>query len=686
MEDHMTSSDTTGTGSSVVTMVADSIGTELEQSASSTLQCDGYLRNRELERSERSLLLQLYQLASASQLPSMQHSQRLDQRLHMLREEVRTMSRDKERGERVWRDRLQRCQRQLKAKEEEMSLQSQYFQNFKTQLHHKLSLARDREQSLQNRIYTLEKQLLDMTVSAATGMTTICAARITVGTVTHWDEKERLPPMRGEGEGEEAIKEERRRQWQPSVGNEREGEKEIQGGRVKDTKQNSNEARLQGFILSLQEDLRVLLEREEHGMTERRRLMEQLQTAQENSHFLGCKVEEMKAEVHQLKLSENSLMEEVEELKEENRQSLSDPANQAASQSSTGPQSTCPSPGSNTLSCTTAMGNSSIGSFGEVRLMSEEGTGQAQSSAVPPVQHLVAAESMQNNTEDHSSSAKSETPPKIFQKTNHSLQSLSLAKETMDEFKRGTWCSRRIANLEESPSEESDALLEAYRSLELGEDLQAFQKQRDHLEEEHTQEQLQIMPQENNRLKVQLRKDAEEQEAEAGQGSSRQKVSALPTSDGGEDNTILALAQDDLVHALNRENRALADRIQELLAHIELREDEIKSEQTLLKKHMSKLNMDLVSLKQENQEHECLITELTKKTEDDLNTIMDLQQRLVESEQRMEGSQVGKDLQSEFTAAISNLQQNNLEECVDTLVGKRAKRGRTTVCVQSTTR
>lgn len=44
------------------------------------------VRIRELERPERSL-----QLTSDSHLHSMQRSQRLDQRLHMLREEVRTM-------------------------------------------------------------------------------------------------------------------------------------------------------------------------------------------------------------------------------------------------------------------------------------------------------------------------------------------------------------------------------------------------------------------------------------------------------------------------------------------------------------------------------------------------------------------------------------------------------------------
>jgi len=264
-----------------------------------------------------------------------------------------------------------------------MSRQSQYFENFKTQLQHKLSLTRDREQNLQNRIYSLEKQLLDMTVSAATSMVTIRAGRITAGTVTHFEEQDRLLSMRGEGEGEEEKKEERRKQWQRE-GDEEKAETDREGGRNKVTKQTSNEARLQGFIICLQEDLRVLLEREEDGMTERRGLMEQLQEAQGNSHLLGCKVEELKGEVHQLKLSESFLMEEVEELREENerlQKILRDAANQTPSQSSTIPDSTCMSPGTNSPRCspavcstssdtllyTTAMGQSSVGSSGEVR-------------------------------------------------------------------------------------------------------------------------------------------------------------------------------------------------------------------------------------------------------------------------------------------------------------------------------
>lgn len=209
-----------------------------------------------------------------------------------------------------------------------MSRQSQYFENFKAQLQHKLNLSRDKEQSLQNRICTLEKQLLDMAVSAATGRVTRCPVRITAsGPRTQWGDQERLPSLRGEGEGGEEKKEDAWKQWQPKLGDERKGSQlgvqgviEIpeQGETTKETRPNLNESRLQNFILSLQEDLRVLLEREEVGLTEQRKLMGQLQDAQEKSRHLGCQVEEMEAQVKQLQLSESSLIKEVEELEEEN--------------------------------------------------------------------------------------------------------------------------------------------------------------------------------------------------------------------------------------------------------------------------------------------------------------------------------------------------------------------------------
>lgn len=86
--------------------------------------------------------------------------------------------------------------------------------------------------------------------------------------------------------------------------------------------------------------------------------------------------------------------------------------------------------------------------------------------------------------------------------------------ETVDEIKLGSWCSRDILNLEDCPSEESDALREAYRSLGLEKDVEGHQEQPSGLEAalQHTQQQLQGMLEENTRLKLLLRKQAEEEE------------------------------------------------------------------------------------------------------------------------------------------------------------------------------
>lgn len=230
-----------------------------------------------------------------------------------------------------------------------MTSQSQYCQAFKTQLQQRLNQALDTEQSLHRRIFALEKQLLDMSVSAATGTAAISAVRITANTISaRWEDQERLPSTRGEGEGEEDW----RKQQQPCLGTKSEGWEgndvmtgdEVQAERAINREKDSNEARLQGFILSLQEDLRVLLEREDHSVTVQRGLMEQLQEAQENNQLLSCQVKELKAQVTQLKLSESSLIEESEELREENHrlaQILRDVDDQTHHPGSSRPPDTC---------------------------------------------------------------------------------------------------------------------------------------------------------------------------------------------------------------------------------------------------------------------------------------------------------------------------------------------------------
>lgn len=144
----------------------------------------------------------------------------------------------------------------------------------------------------------------------------------------------------------------------------------------------------------------------------------------------------------------------------------------------------------------------------------------------------------------------------------------------------------------------------------------------------------------------------------------------LQTTAAAKDNTDFTIPQDDLVQALNQENRVLADRIQELVSHIEDREEEMKREDTQLRELISTLQMERVRLEQENQEQGGLITELTKKTEDDLNTIMELQQQLAEGEERVEESQVGKELcglqpQSDKTATSAGFLWSNLEARVE---------------------
>jgi len=147
--------------------------------------------------------------------------------------------------------------------------------------------------------------------------------------------------------------------------------------------------------------------------------------------------------------------------------------------------------------------------------------------AVSLVDHQGAAECLQNNTVDCVPSAKPKTPPKhdplnLFHhfgsKSDTEFQPLSFITESLNEFKLG--------NMEESPSEESDALRKAFRSLGLGEDLRALQEQCEHLEValQHKQEQLKVMAEENAQLRSQLRKEAEEQQKVTEHWSSREKV------------------------------------------------------------------------------------------------------------------------------------------------------------------
>ncbi|CAB1325281.1 unnamed protein product, partial [Coregonus sp. 'balchen'] len=699
----------TGTGAGAVTMVTGPTGTpdlqvlthrvkllehSLRDNVSSFTESESALHNRirELEVSEQRLLQKVEDLTANSVLhcPSMPQRQRLDERLHALREEVRSMSQEKERGDRVWRERLQRCQAQLRAKEEEMGRQSQYFEHFKSQLHHKLGLARDREQGLQTRLHQLERPVLEMNVSAATNIAPVNTASINSVTAANVNpimvptsgqqrpETERLPHPREEGEGEEEDEEENKQSrhygqplQQKQGADDREIEGEREGEEGEEGESLGGEARLRSFIFSLQEDLRVLLEREEQGLAEQRGLMEQLQEVQENNHFLSCTLEEMRTVVHRLKLTESSLMEEVEELQEEN-QRLCQRLSQTLRQTNHSLGSTDPSlsPAS-TPSLATSLPNTPA--LGQPLPCSVDNTdpvkvipGQSSLDTPPSAHHHGAAERSQEN------STLPLPRPDLLNLSGHRSQNPGLISlgtksiEGLGELSLGDWYpgpgGLTSLNLEEGTSEETEALREAYRSM--GGDMDSLRDHRDQLEStlRHTQDQLHRVTEENAQLKCKLREQGETGSCEVEQGSSfvgksmsnvqenkvptqnlipqgSRELTATPTQNdtilflAQDDLSLYALAQDDLALALNQENRALGRHIQELLAHIESQEGESERELVQLRMQVSLLERESTRLEQENQEQGSLITELTRKSEDDLNTIIDRQERRIKSSQ-----------------------------------------------------
>ncbi|KAK7919022.1 hypothetical protein WMY93_010306 [Mugilogobius chulae] len=495
----------------------------------------------------------------------MQHSQRLDQKLHILREEVRAMSREKDRWRRFGGSGCT-VSKAATGKRRRNHSSSQYYESFKSQLQHKLKQGRDREEALQNRIYTLEKQLLDMTVTAATGLASIEPVRITASSATDWEEQDKLPSLREE------------KQW------------------PKDSDKDSDQIRLQGFILSLQEDLRVLLEREEKAMTEHREVLEQLHEARK----------EMKSEIDHLNLCKVSLEEEVDELREENQrlqQSLRDADN---------------------------LPNNS-----------EECIQKPSLSVALPDHHKATAESSQNGPVDSSSAAKSESslvatngPQTLFNnfgsKSNPSFQSLTLTTETIDELRMGAWCYNGGS----------------LSSLVLGGDLDFIKEQRDRFEEalQQAHEQLKMAVLENANLRSQIKQQQEE-------SGLREDSSKDVGSSALDDSARFSIGSDDLVQALNEENRALAERIQELRDHIELREEEIMKERSEVKEEICRLEIDGARQQQEINEQACL-----------------LQQKLLEYEELKEEIRRKKlfGFQSKHTQTV--FRKDNIDECVDIVV------------------
>jgi len=149
---------------------------------------------------------------------------------------------------------------------------------------------------------------------------------------------------------------------------------------------------------------------------------------------------------------------------------------------------------------------------------------------------------------------------------------------------------------------------------------------------------------------------------------------------------------DDLVHALNRENRALAERIRELLARLDLREDDDDDERPRLEARVSELAADAARRERRLQEQGCLISELTRKTEDDLNAIMELRQRLAEAQdegkhppQSAKDEQPQQESRRQPDGTEQKLKQQEKEELVGSVASLREEQREAALAVRSRT-
>ncbi|XP_051784163.1 GRIP and coiled-coil domain-containing protein 2-like isoform X2 [Erpetoichthys calabaricus] len=238
-------------------------------------------RIKDLEMSERKLLGKVDLLSRRSQLSlSLRQRQEEKQNHHLWREEIETVTAEKEKSEKVLKEKLRRLQEQKKAKEEEMKAQSAYFEHYKQKVQQKLMLLRDREQSLQSKVFLLEKEIIEVLTSEA-----IVKAEL---------ERHKLD-----------LKKSNRKQG----ANDSEAET---------TCSKESEDVIKEYICSLQKDLNSFLDKEEDNHRKCKELQDRLERAEENEEFLTKKLSDFRSRIHELKLSESCLIEEMQDLTEQN--------------------------------------------------------------------------------------------------------------------------------------------------------------------------------------------------------------------------------------------------------------------------------------------------------------------------------------------------------------------------------
>ncbi|XP_065454268.1 uncharacterized protein C4orf50 homolog isoform X5 [Chrysemys picta bellii] len=246
-------------------------------------------RAKELELSQKKLFETVDQLNA--KLQQVENANlRVKGKLRNLQVELTDLVQKQEKAERKQKEKLWRLQDQLKTKEEEVKSQSAYFEHYKQKQNQKTAVLRERELSLQGHVSRLEKEVLDLNATTA-----FLFSELGEGTIQYLRCK--LEAVFNGIQGSLHF--------------------DVNITKIKTLIEDVDHY-MKSHLQTLQQNLKRLQEKEEGNNREQANLLTKLQHSQDNEDFLTRKLEESCCRVYDLKLSEISLQERVEELVEEN--------------------------------------------------------------------------------------------------------------------------------------------------------------------------------------------------------------------------------------------------------------------------------------------------------------------------------------------------------------------------------
>ncbi|XP_062492321.1 uncharacterized protein C4orf50 homolog isoform X2 [Pezoporus occidentalis] len=195
-----------------------------------------------------------------------------------------------EKSEKKQKEKLRWLQEQLKAKEDEIKSQSEYFEHYKQRQRQQTAVLRERESCLQDEVSRLEKQVQDLSAHVAHLL-----SKLEEGMVQYLQQK-----LESAFSGTQGYK-----------------HSDVEIMELKTCIENVDHD-LKSHLEALQQNLDFLREKE-GNRREQADLLRELRCSQDTEDSLRRKLEESCHHVYSLKLSEIKLQEKVEELLDENR-------------------------------------------------------------------------------------------------------------------------------------------------------------------------------------------------------------------------------------------------------------------------------------------------------------------------------------------------------------------------------